>query len=103
VGEPDRLASHLVDLRRMASWEIGRILPNHGAPEAIAAGGYGRGLVEATIHYVEMLLRSRIEPELRRKDLRSFAAADFAKGEITYFAPYEKVHRRNVEAVTALP
>src|SRR5262249_42106727 len=72
VGEPTRLANHLADLRRMASWEIGRILPNHGSEEAIASGGYGRGLIGATIRYVEALIRSKSDPELASRDLRSF-------------------------------
>jgi glyoxylase-like metal-dependent hydrolase (beta-lactamase superfamily II) len=103
VGEPHRLADHLVDLRRMSSWEIARILPNHGASETIMAGGYERGLIDTTIHYVEKLMRCRTEAELRVADLRSFAHEDFASGRIGYFAPYEKVHRRNVDAVSALP
>jgi cyclase len=102
VGEPDRLAAHLADLERMSSWNISRILPHHGAPEVIAAGGFGRGLIDATIRYVRKLMRLRNEPELARQDLRSFAAEDFAAGEIGYFAPYEAVHRRNVEAVSRL-
>ncbi len=32
VSEPDRLAEHLTDLDRMATWDLRRILPNHGAP-----------------------------------------------------------------------
>jgi glyoxylase-like metal-dependent hydrolase (beta-lactamase superfamily II) len=102
VGEPDRLSYHLADLERMSSWNISRILPNHGAPEVIAAGGFGRSLIDATLRYVRKLMRLKSEPELARQDLRSFAAEDFAAGEIGYFAPYETVHRRNVEAVAGL-
>ena len=101
VAEPDRLAIHLQDLRRMADWGMRRILPNHGAPETIEAGGYGTGLIEATRLYVEKLLRCRAEPELAEQDLRTFAADAFSTGAIAYFAPYEEVHRRNVEAVRA--
>jgi glyoxylase-like metal-dependent hydrolase (beta-lactamase superfamily II) len=101
VGEPHRLARHLDDLRRMAAWEIGRILPNHGAPEVIAAGGYAPSLIAETIAYVEKLQRCRSEPELARLDLGAFMAEGFARGGIAYFAPYEAVHRRNVEAVIA--
>lgn len=67
----------------------------------IAAGGYPPELIDATVLYVERLLRAKRAPELARLDLRAFAAAAFATGAIGYFAPYEAVHRRNVRAVLA--
>lgn len=98
VDEPARLTRHLDGLREMASWDIAKILPNHGAAEPIAAGGYDPSLITATRHYVEKLLRCRSEPELAQQDLRSFLAEDLSS--VIYFAPYEAVHRQNVEAVT---
>ena len=102
VSEPDRLTIHLEHLRRMAGLRIGKILPNHGAEEIIAAGGLPPGLIAATIAYVETLLRCRSEGDLAQRHLRGFAPAAFATGAISYFAPYEEVHRRNVAAVTAV-
>ncbi|MFG1350402.1 MBL fold metallo-hydrolase [Xanthobacter autotrophicus] len=102
VDEPDRLAVHLAGLERLAALGATRILPNHGAEDVIAAGGYGPELITATRLYVEQLLRLKDEPELARLDLRTFAAKAFATGAVTYFAPYEAVHRRNVEAVAGV-
>ncbi|MFS8038631.1 MBL fold metallo-hydrolase [Xanthobacter sp. AM11] len=99
VDEPDRLAVHLEGLDRLAALGATRILPNHGAEEVIAAGGYGPGLIDATRLYVEKLLRLKGEPALAALDLRTFAAEAFATGAIGYFEPYEAVHRRNVESV----
>lgn len=99
VDEPDRLPHHLADLARMASWDVTRILPNHGAEAVIAGGGYGPGLIAATRRYVERLLRSRADAELRTLDLRAFIGEDLASGELNYFAPYEAVHRGNIAAV----
>jgi glyoxylase-like metal-dependent hydrolase (beta-lactamase superfamily II) len=99
VVEPDRLPVHLRDLERMAGWKLARILPNHGALEVIAAGGYAPTLVDATRAYVEKLLRVPAEPELATEDLASFCRLWFDRGAIHYFAAYESVHRRNVEAV----
>lgn len=99
VDEPDRLAIHLTDLERMARWEISRILPNHGAETVIAAGGYRPDLIGATIAYVRKLLTVRENAQARGEDLRTFAANGFASGALTYFAPYEAVHRMNVDAV----
>ena len=101
VAEPERLAEHLIDLERMASWPISRILPNHGSLETIEAGGYGKDFIAATRAYVQKLLRCRQEPGLARQDLRTFGADMFATGAVNYFAPYEAVHRQNVEAVVA--
>lgn len=102
VDEPERLAAHLIGLERLAALGATRILPCHGAPAVIAGGGYGPGLIDATRLYVEKLLRLKAEPALAGLDLRTFAAESFDTGTISYFEPYETVHRRNVEAVAAL-
>ena len=100
VDEPTRLDIHLENLRRMSEWDISRILPNHGAPEQIEAGGYGPSLIAATQRYVEKLLRCRTEQELAEQDLRTFVAEDLSARSIFYFEPYEAVHRQNIRAVT---
>jgi glyoxylase-like metal-dependent hydrolase (beta-lactamase superfamily II) len=99
VAEPDRLKIHLADLARMASWNVGRILPNHGRADIIAAGGYDASFIDATRFYVEKLLALECGKPLGDHDLQNFAAEMFGTGAVTYFAPYEDVHRRNVEAV----
>jgi cyclase len=100
VTEPDRLSVHLHDLERMEGWPIRRILPNHGALDVIASGGYGPGLIGATRSYVAKLLRCKEEPDLAAQDLRTFVQDGLDQGVLHYFAGYEPVHRRNVEAVT---
>lgn len=100
VDEPDRLGIHLEGLRKMAGWNYERILPNHGSPERIASGGYPRSLVSATESYVAKLLECPTRPDLASQDLRAFAAEEFASGALEYFAPYEAVHRGNVQAVS---
>jgi glyoxylase-like metal-dependent hydrolase (beta-lactamase superfamily II) len=99
VTQPDRLAIHLRELARMASWDFSRILPNHGSAERIAAGGYDRAFIAATTLYVERLLRLRDEPQLVELGLADFAAQALATGGVDYLAAYEPVHRHNVEAV----
>jgi glyoxylase-like metal-dependent hydrolase (beta-lactamase superfamily II) len=100
VSEPSRLRAHLADLDRMAGWPITRILPSHGDREILESGGYGPALIEATRLYVEKLLRAGTDPALVDFDMRRFAADAFATGGIRYFAAYETVHRRNLEAAT---
>jgi cyclase len=102
VAEPDRLTIHLDNLRRMAEWPIRRILPDHGDPQIIAAGGYAPGFIDATIRYVEKLLRCRDEPGLATSPLGDWIAEDASAGLVNFFQPYEEVHRRNVERVLAV-
>ncbi len=102
VAEPDRLAVHLANLRRMAAWPVQRILPNHGHPDVIASGGYGLSLIEATISYVEKLLQCRSEPELAQAPLSNWIEDDLAKGHIHAHPPYERVHHDNIERLTTL-
>lgn len=99
VAEPDRLPIHVEELKRIAAWGYPRILPNHGAPDVIAAGGYGPELIDATIRYVKKLIRTRDEMSLADQDLSTFIAEDLRSGALRYFAPYEQVHANNVKKV----
>ena len=99
VAEPDRLEIHLDSLRRMAERPVERILPDHGDPQVIAAGGYGPGFIDATSRYVGKLLACRDDAALAAATLRDWIAQDVAAGHVTWFQPYEEVHRRNVENV----
>jgi glyoxylase-like metal-dependent hydrolase (beta-lactamase superfamily II) len=101
VGEPERLATHVAELDRL--WELGpgRILPNHGDPETIAAGGYSKGLIRATQQYIRTLQRLPEQPRLREASLRELIAGPLEAGWISYFEPYEDVHRMNLQTVLA--
>lgn len=99
VMEPDSLPQHLADLERLDTLAPARILPNHGNPDVIAAGGYNRGLNRATQQYVRALLRCKSEPALREKELQELIQGPLNSGWVTYFEPYETVHRENLETV----
>ncbi len=94
VAEPDRLAAHVADLGRMGRLPVRSILPNHGAEDRIAGGGYGPDFIHATRRYVERLIGIRDDPTLAGEALRAFIADDLAAGTLTYFEPYEAVHGR---------
>ena len=99
VAEPDGLATHRAELDRLRELGPERILPNHGDPDVIANGGYGPGLIDATQQYIDVLLSLRDRPELERTALEELIAGPLAEGWITWFAPYEAVHRENVDVV----
>jgi glyoxylase-like metal-dependent hydrolase (beta-lactamase superfamily II) len=101
ISEPDGLDRHLAELDRLSALGPDRILPNHGDPDVIAAGGYPQGLIDATRDYLHVLERCAVEPELRATPLTKLIEADLQAGRLTYYAPYEEVHRENLGAVTA--
>jgi cyclase len=101
VGEPDQFDAHLRDLERLRELGPSRILPAHGDPDRIAAGGYPAGLNDATRSYIRLLQRMASEPELREVPLRELIADSLASGSLQYFEPYEAVHRQNLETVLA--
>ncbi len=101
VDEPESFDAHLADLGRLRDLGAISILPDHGDPDVIAAGGYGPGLIDATRDYIRILQRCRDEPELREAPLRELIADSLAAGSVTWFEPYEAVHRLNVAAVLA--
>ena len=94
VSEAEHIAAHIGELERMRSWPIHRILPNHGAPDRIAAGGYKMSLIAANKRYLERLAKASSEERLT-----DFIADDIASGAVTYFEPYEAVHQENIAAV----
>ena len=97
LSEPERLEAHLGDLEKLAALHPQRILPAHGDPQIIAAGGYSAGLISATEDYVRWMLRARCDPSLRSQTLREVLAESLERGWITYYEPYEAVHRANLQ------
>ncbi len=101
VDEPQNFDAHLTNLGRLRQLAPERILPNHGDPQVIAAGGYTSDLISATEQYIRTLQRCRTEPSLREVTLQDLIGGSLRSRAIHYFAPYEAVHRHNVETVLA--
>lgn len=103
ISEPEHIETHIAELDRMATWPIKGILPNHGDPGRVAAGGYDKTLITANCDYLERLIDPEEASRARTQSLLDFVERDIASGAILYFAPYEAVHRENVAAVSRKP
>jgi cyclase len=95
VAEPDRIEAHLRELDRLEALDPDTILPAHGDPDVIAAGGYGRGIIEATRVYLTALLAGD------RRPLDEVLEGPLRNGWIHPHPAYEAVHAANLEAVAA--
>ncbi|MGO8684769.1 MAG: MBL fold metallo-hydrolase [Thermoleophilia bacterium] len=100
VSDPEMLANDIDELARLRRLNATHIYPNHGSPSVLEASGYGEGLIRATQHYLRDLLRVPRDTALAALDLQAFVANSLAAGWITYYEPYERVHRSNLAAVT---
>jgi len=99
VSDPEKIETHLANLDELRALGAVRILPNHGDPDVIAAGGYPPELIDATQQYLRVLLRSGSDPAPRDVPLRDLIADSLSSGALHYFAPYEEVHRENLSAI----
>jgi cyclase len=96
VAEPQGFAAHLADLGRLVALNPTHILPCHGDPEIIAAGGYDAGLIAATQTYTRFLISLKDYPGRAKLPLRDVIGADLEAGHIRWFDAYTEVHALNV-------
>lgn len=99
IAEAENIATHIRELERMATWPVGRILPNHGDPGRIASGGYQPSLISANRSYLQRLSDPEEFARSARLSLEEFVKADIDSGAVLYFAPYEEVHQKNRAAI----
>lgn len=102
VAEPESFDDHLADLARLAALAPRRILPNHGAPEVIAAGGYGPGLIAATMDYIHWLMLLPGKPALIDLPLFDVINSAIDRQYLSYFEPYAEIHRQNCARTMAV-
>ena len=102
IDEPEHLAEHVANLRVLSKWPIRAILPDHGDPEVIGAGGYGPTLIQATINYLTRLMDQAGQPDYLERPLESFLGSELEQGWVRYYEPYEEVHGENLKKVRAV-
>ncbi len=99
VGEGGRIDAHLRDLDRLRTLSPRTILPCHGDPERIAAGGYPPALFDATEAYLRHLQGAAADPTAADPSLRDLLPSLNGTEALRYFEPYERIHRHNLAAV----
>jgi cyclase len=99
VAEPAEFDAHLKDLDRLAALEPDFILPNHGDPDIIGAGGYDKGLIKAQQQYIRMLKRCRDDEILRKQPLEELIAGPLSRGWVNMFEPYRAIHEQNLRRI----
>lgn len=99
ISHAGTLSTHQSELRRMARFPIKKILPAHGSPERIVAGGYDPSFIDATLRYIAMVNEPVDQPAAWTQSLSEVVAEETAKGDLIYFAQYEEVHKSNVEMI----
>lgn len=102
VDEPANFAAHLRDLDRLAALEPRFVLPDHGAPDILARGGYDPEVIRATQRYIRWLMGLEAEPEKCVTPLQEIIADDLAAGILEWFAPYADIHAQNVQRTLEL-
>ncbi|KAJ4424664.1 hypothetical protein N0V82_000592 [Gnomoniopsis sp. IMI 355080] len=102
ISKPADLSTHAAELARMYATfpaDAVRILPAHGSPDRIAAGGYRTSFINATLNYIGKINEPVAQPAAWNQNLSEVVAADVASGTLLYFAQYEAVHQGNVQSV----
>ncbi len=99
VIEPQELATHLVELERLKTFDVQTIYPNHGNPAVIREGGYTKALIDAVIEYDSALLRRAHEPGFLSLPIEDFISNALAGGVVSLWEPYRAVHENNLRTV----
>lgn len=99
IEEADHLAEHVNNLKKLRQLPLARILPNHGDPDVIDAGGYDTTLIDATIHYITRMVGRSHDTDFLKSPMESFLEKALEQGWVHYYEPYEAVHRENLRKV----
>lgn len=97
--EVENLAEHIKNLKSMREWDIAKILPNHGNPDVIMAGGYDKTLIDATILYVSRMLQKSHDTNYLEGSMEAYIGDEAKKGWVQLFEPYRDVHTQNLKTV----
>lgn len=99
VAEPESLPQQYKALGTMRGWGFTKILPNHGNPAVITAGGYGLGFLDATRDYIRALVEHSHDADFQKQPLENFVSAAVKRGDVSLWWSYRDAHANNLAAV----
>ncbi|KAL1599917.1 hypothetical protein SLS60_007722 [Paraconiothyrium brasiliense] len=99
LSDAEDLEKHIQELGRMAQLPIKKILPAHGCPDRIRAGGFDKSLIDTTVRYLTALSEPVEKPAAWEKTLEEVMKDDLAAGKLVYCQAYEGVHHENIESI----
>jgi cyclase len=99
ISEPEHLSTHLLELERMKELPLKKILPAHGSPERIEAGGFDQSLIDATIRYLKALNEPVETPVAWTMKMKEVVKDDLAAETLVFCEAYEGVHEENIESM----
>lgn len=99
IVEPEQIAVHYRNLRKMKQWNIERIFPNHGNPDIIANGGYRKTLIDATLDYLHRMVGRAHDPDYLEGSLADYVHDSVSNGWVTPWWAYREAHEANLAAV----
>lgn len=94
------LREHMMNLRELRGWSsFDRILPNHGDPKRIAAGGYEKTFIDATAAYITNMISGANKADFLNQPIEDFAGLALSRCVVSLFEPYRQVHEANKQGV----
>jgi cyclase len=97
VGEPEDFSTHLADLDKLFALGPKYVLPDHGSPTIIEAGGYSAQIIPANQRYIRWLMDLKDTPQQAKTDLNEVIALELAAGTLEFFEPYNAIHAQNID------
>lgn len=97
--EVENLAHHVENLKRMRTWDIKRIYPNHGDPDVIRNGGYDKTFIDATVEYVTGMLKHSHDKDFLSMKVEDVIGNALQRRWVHMFKPYRDVHEQNLKLV----
>ena len=97
--EVEGLPKHIKNLKKMRTWDVAKIYPNHGDPSVVMKGGYDKTFIDATISYITKMLKHSHDKDFLNAKMEDYIGDFVAKGTIHVFEPYREVHTQNLKLV----
>ena len=102
ITDPAAIPEHVKNYDRLRELDIKTILPNHCRLRALENGGYPREIIGCSAYYLDSLHKLlAADPAAAVPDVKSLMAEYFDSGLISYWPPYERVHKNNVRKLRA--